>query len=192
MIAIIDYGAGNIRSVTNALNRLQAESVVTADEATIRQADKVIFPGVGEAANAMRALRKTGLDAVIPTLQQPVLGICLGLQMLCEHTEEADTPGLGVFPVKVKRFPATGKSPHMGWNHLYGMKGPLFPKLAPESDVYFVHSFYAEVSPQTVALCDYLLPFSAALRRDNFYAVQFHPEKSGPVGNLILSQFLEL
>ncbi|MEM6272594.1 MAG: imidazole glycerol phosphate synthase subunit HisH [Bacteroidota bacterium] len=192
MIAIIDYGAGNIRSVKNALRRLGAEPVLTADEAILRAADKVIFPGVGEAATAMHALRGTGLDRVIPELRQPVLGVCLGLQMLCLRSEEAETEGLGVFPVEVRRFPATGKIPHMGWNALRSAEGPLFADLPEQADVYFVHSYYAETAPATAAVTDYLLPFSAALCRDNFYAVQFHPEKSGKVGARIIQNFLEL
>jgi glutamine amidotransferase len=192
MIAIIDYGAGNIRSVTNALHRLGADPVLTADPSVLEQADKVIFPGVGEAVNAMQAVRAAGLEAVIPGLRQPVLGVCLGLQLMCRHSEEGDTPGLGIFAAQVKRFPAKGKIPHMGWNSLQNLQGALFAGLREGSDVYFVHSYYAELSAETVATTDYLLPFSAALSRDNFYAVQFHPEKSGPVGAAILKNFLEL
>lgn len=192
MIALIDYGAGNIRSVSNALYRLGAAPVLTSDLDQIRQAEKVIFPGVGEAGSAMRALRATGLDVLIPQLQQPVLGICLGLQLLCRRSEEANTEGLGIFPVDVRRFPATGKVPHMGWNDLRELRGPLLAGLPPAPDVYFVHSYYAECSAHTVATCDYLLPFSAALALNNFYAVQFHPEKSGPFGQKILQNFLKL
>jgi glutamine amidotransferase len=192
MIAIIDYGAGNIRSVKNALQRLGAEPILTADEKMLRKADKVIFPGVGEAAFAMDALRSTGLDKVIPDLKQPVLGICLGLQMMCRHSEEGDTAGLGIFPVMVKKFPATGKVPHIGWNSLEETKGPLFRGLPKDSDVYFVHTFRADLSPDTTAICSYLQPFSAALGQNNFHAVQFHPEKSGKTGALILKNFLDL
>lgn len=192
MIAIIDYGAGNIRSVDNALRRLGAEPVLSSDPEVLAGADKVIFPGVGEAGNAMQALAATGLDRLIPDLRQPVLGVCLGLQLMCRHSEEGDTKGLGIFPVQVKRFPATGKIPHMGWNNLKIISGPLFGGLPDEQDVYFVHSYYAELASQTTAKTDYLLPFSAALSQDNFHAVQFHPEKSGKIGAIILKNFLEL
>lgn len=192
MIAIIDYGAGNIRSVKNALGRLGEEAVLTAEESVLREADKVIFPGVGEAAYAMDALRSTGLDKMIPDLKQPVLGICLGLQLMCRQSEEGDTAGLGIFSVDVTRFPATGKVPHIGWNNLEATSGPLFGDLPADSDVYFVHSFMAELSIETTATCSYLQAFSAALGRDNFHAVQFHPEKSGKTGALIMKNFLEL
>ena len=191
MIAILDYGAGNVRSVRNALQRLDVDSVLTADPAVIQQADKVIFPGVGEAASAMRSLRASRLDQLIPQLTQPVLGICLGLQMLCRHSEEADTDGLGIFSVDVKLFPSRGKVPHMGWNNLLATSGPLFKDIPGEADLYFVHSYYAELAPETAGMVGYILPFSAALSRDNFHAVQFHPEKSQVYGIDLLRRFLE-
>ena len=192
MIAIIAYQAGNVRSVSNALYRLGAPSVVTADPEVIHSADKVIFPGVGEASSAMRQLHAGGLDQVIKNLTQPVLGICLGLQLLCRHSEEGDTEGLGIFATTVKRFPKRLKVPHMGWNNFENYGGPLFEGLATHDDVYFVHSYYAESNEEAVAITNYHLPFAAALQQGNFYAVQFHPEKSGPVGARILQNFLEI
>ncbi len=193
MIAIIDYKSGNVRSVANALKRLGAEAVITDDVEIIRSADKVIFPGVGEASSAMQQLQNKGLDSLIPTLTQPVLGICLGMQLLCTHSEEGNTAGLGVFPTKVKRFPAEKRVPHMGWNNLIATaESTLCNTVKAADDVYFVHSFYVECNAFTVAKSDYILPFSAALQRANFYAVQFHPEKSGEVGERILQNFLKL
>jgi glutamine amidotransferase len=192
MIAIVKYEAGNIRSVQNALHRLGADATVTDDPAALRSADKVIFPGVGAAGNAMATLRKNGLDEVLRNLEQPFLGICLGMQLMCSHSEEGDTACLGIFPEKVKRFPAGEKVPHMGWNELEDLKSPLMAGVGPGSDVYFVHSYFAEAGPDCIATTHYGLPFAAAMARDNFYAVQFHPEKSGEVGAVILQNFLKL
>lgn len=197
-IVIIKYNAGNIESVKNALARLGVEAEITADHEKIRQADKVIFPGVGEASTTMAYLRETGLDKLIVSLKQPVLGICLGLQLMCSHSEENDTECLGIFAEKVKRFiPNPGeeyitKVPHMGWNAIKDLKSGLFTSETENQYVYFVHSYYAEKSEHTIATCEYILPFSAALHRDNFYATQFHPEKSGTVGAKILENFLKL
>lgn len=192
MIAIIKYNAGNIASVKNALDRLGYESVLTDDAAVIRGADKVIFPGVGEASSAMEYLRERGLDEVICSLTQPVLGICLGQQLMCWHSEENATDCLGIFDAKVRKFPPLEKVPHIGWNNFREVKSPVFKGIQPADDVYFVHSYYAEVTADTTAICDYILPFSAAMQRGNFYATQFHPEKSGAVGERILRNFLEL
>lgn len=192
MIAIIQYNAGNIRSVVNALNRLGAESILTDSADMIQKADKVIFPGVGEAGSAMEYLKGKNLDVLIPTLTQPFLGICLGLQLMCSHSEEGSTSGIGIFQEKVKRFPSANKVPHMGWNNLLEMTGVLFRNIPATADVYFVHSYYAECGTATVAATEYGIPFSAALRKDNFHAVQFHPEKSADTGQLILKNFLSL
>lgn len=192
MIAIVKYNAGNIRSVQNALKRLGYESIITDDPSLLRSADKVIFPGVGEANSAMRYLRANGLDEVIRSLKQPVLGICLGLQLMCESSEEGNTTCLGIFPNKVKRFQGDAIIPHMGWNNFEETGGSLFKNIAPSENVYFVHSFYAETGQYTTAVCNYIQPFSAALEKDNFYAAQFHPEKSADIGTLILKNFLEL
>ncbi|HXH20150.1 MAG TPA: imidazole glycerol phosphate synthase subunit HisH [Chitinophagales bacterium] len=189
---MIRYNAGNIRSVLNALNRLKAECLLTDDAEKIRQADKVIFPGVGEASSAMQYLKEHGLDKVILTLKQPFLGICLGLQLMCSHTEEGNTRGLGIFGEKVMRFPPKNKVPHMGWNNLTALKGKLFHGLSDGSDVYFVHSYYAECGADTAATTEYIIPFSSALQKDNFFAVQFHPEKSALTGEMILKNFLSL
>jgi glutamine amidotransferase len=191
-VAVIKYNAGNIQSVEFALQRLGVSCVVTDDEAIISSADKVIFPGVGEASSTMQYLRESGLDKLIVSLKQPVLGICLGLQLMCRHSEEGDVDCLGIFPVDVKRFPATGKVPHMGWNTLQQTKTALFDQSIENKHVYFVHSFYAELSKYTIATTDYLVPFSAALHKDNFYAAQFHPEKSAKVGEQIIKNFISL
>ena len=178
-VAIIKYNAGNVQSVQYALQRIGVESIVTDDEKEIRHAAKVIFPGVGHANAAMQYLRERGLDEIIISLQQPVLGICLGLQLLCKHSEEGDTKCLGIFDTEVKLFASTDfKVPQMGWNNIYDLKSVLFQGLAQESFVYNVHSYYAAMSAQTIGTTDYILPYSAALQKDNFYAVQFHPEKS--------------
>jgi len=193
LIAIVKYNSGNIRSVTNALQRLGVEALVTDDPKALREAEKVIFPGVGEASSAMRYLRERGLDEVLRNLQQPFLGICLGLQLMCKHSEEGDTDCLGIFDENVKRFSYTKeKVPHMGWNNCSELKGPLFNGISIADDFYFVHSYYAELGLQTTAQCDYILPFSAALQKDNFHAVQFHPEKSADVGQQLIKNFLEL
>ena len=192
MIAIIKYNAGNIKSVQNALTRLGFESIITDDPAELNDADKVIFPGVGEASSAMQYLRTRGLDNTIRSLKQPVLGICLGLQLMCRFSEEANTECLGIFDSDVRLFPPVDKIPHMGWNNFLTMKGDLFKDISPDDDVYYVHSYYAEISACTSATCDYILPFSASMARDNFYATQFHPEKSAAVGEKILKNFLEL
>ncbi|HBB90201.1 MAG TPA: imidazole glycerol phosphate synthase subunit HisH [Bacteroidales bacterium] len=191
-LVLIKYNAGNIGSVLNALGRLGLEAEVTDDPATIRGADKVIFPGVGEASTTMRYLRENGLDRVIPSLTQPVLGICLGMQLLCSWSEEGDTKGMGVFDEKVRLFRVNEKIPHMGWNSISFTPEGLFAQLTPGAYVYFVHSFYAETGMQTLATCRHGIDFSAALRRDNFYATQFHPEKSGETGLRILQNFLDL
>lgn len=192
MIAIIKYNAGNIRSVQNSLTRLGYDSTITDDRAEIWGADKVIFPGVGEASTAMQYLKEKGLDEVIKSVTQPFLGICLGLQLMCNKTDEGNTNCLGIFDADVKLFPPKEKVPHMGWNDFTSVKGDLFNSINKKDDVYYVHSYYAEVNNDTVAICDYINPFSAALQKDNFYATQFHPEKSARVGEQILKNFLEL
>jgi len=197
-IVIIKYNAGNIESVNNALNRLGINAEITADHEKIRNADKVIFPGVGEASTTMKYLREQKLDELIVSLKQPVLGICLGLQLMCSHSEEGDTKCLGIFDEKVKRFsPKPGeefitKVPHMGWNTITNFKSNLFSKEIEKQYVYFVHSFFADLGEHTAATCNYILPFSAALQKDNFYATQFHPEKSGLLGAKILENFINL
>lgn len=191
-IAIIDYGAGNVQSVKFAFNRLGVEPVLTADKEIIQKADKVIFPGVGEAGSAMAQLRKNGLHQFIPTLKQPVLGICLGMQLMCAHSEESDTECLSIFPYKVKLFEATDKIPHMGWDNVTQVRAPLFSAEMENSQVYFVHSYYVGLNEHTIATTNYILPFSAAMRKDNFYAAQFHPEKSGAVGERLLRNFIDI
>ena len=197
-IVIIKYNAGNIRSVDFALQRLGVSALITADPDEIRSADRVIFPGVGEASTTMSYLKMHQLDSLICDLRQPVLGVCLGLQLMCNHSEEGDTDCLGIFPENVKKFvlssddPASFKIPHMGWNSVTGLKTPLFNHISEEDYFYFVHSYYATVGEDTAATCDYLVPFSAALHRDNFYATQFHPEKSGKIGAKILENFINL
>ena len=192
MIAILKYNAGNVKSVENAVNKLGYEVMLTDDEKQLRSADKVIFPGVGEARSAMKYLKEKQLDKVIKSLEQPVLGICLGMQLMCEHSEEGNTTGLGIFKTKVKKFPPLDLVPQMGWNNFTSLKGDLFQNISLENDCYFVHSFYAEICTETIAVTDYILPFSAGLQKDNFYATQFHPEKSSETGLQILKNFLEL
>ena len=189
---IIKYNAGNIFSVDYALRRIGIHAEITDDHDRIRNADRVIFPGVGEASTTMQYLKQHGLDTVIRNLKQPVLGICIGMQLMCRHSEEGDTACLCIFDETVVRFrPLQGiKVPHMGWNSLQNMSSPLFDGLQKNSFVYFVHSFYATVGAYTVADSSYPAPFSAALQHDNFYALQFHPEKSGRVGELILKNFI--
>ena len=192
MIAVIKYNAGNIFSVECALKRLGAEFITTGDKKIISSADKVIFPGVGEAASTMAYLKKYGLDEVIKNLTQPVLGICLGMQLMCKFSEEGDTDCLGIFDAPVKKFKSEKeKIPHMGWNNISEVKTPLFDKSCEGQYVYFVHGYYAPLCADTAASCDYILRFSAALQKNNFYAVQFHPEKSGGTGEKILKNFLE-
>ncbi|WP_426478531.1 imidazole glycerol phosphate synthase subunit HisH [Chryseobacterium sp. CBSDS_008] len=192
MIAIIKYNGGNVNSVQNALNRLNVDSIITDDPGQILKADKVIFPGVGEASSTMKLLKERELDLLIPSLKQPVLGICLGMQLMCKENEEGDTEGMGIFDINVRKFPAKDIVPHMGWNTLSGQASPLFSGIEKSSDVYFVHSYYCELSGFTTSVCDYILPFSASLQKDNFYAVQFHPEKSGIIGNQIVKNFINL
>lgn len=192
-LAIIKYNAGNIQSVSFALERLGVDFVVSDSPDVILSADKVIFPGVGEADTTMRYLREKNLDALIPSLIQPVLGICLGMQLMCAYSEENNTTCLGIFPDKVKKFIAEPdkKVPHMGWNALQLRPSWLDPSLDDEY-VYFVHSYYVPVNPHTAAVTDYTVPYSAALQKDNFYAVQFHPEKSGQAGERVIQSFLHL
>ena len=194
-VAIIKYNAGNICSVDYALKRLGVAPIITADPEILRKADKVIFPGVGEALTTMEYLRTHRLDEVIQTLKQPVLGICLGMQLLCQHSEEGDTDCLGIFPADVKRFQPNrheDKVPHMGWNTLSHVNSDLFKGDLEGKFVYFVHSYYVPVNAFTAATTDYIQPFSASLHKANFYATQFHPEKSGSVGEQILKNFLQL
>ena len=194
-IAIVKYNAGNIRSVDYALRRLGVEAVITDDKDRLRSADKVIFPGVGEAGTTMEFLRTNGMDGLIKDLKQPVLGICLGMQLMCSSSEEGDTDCLGIFDVPVKRFVAhrhEDKVPHMGWNTIGQYKSDLFKRFDAEEFVYFVHSYYVPLCESTAVVTDYIQPFSAALHKDNFYATQFHPEKSGSTGERILTNFLEL
>ena len=200
-VAIVKYNAGNVQSVRFALERLGVQSIWTDDPEELRRADRVIFPGVGEASSAMRYLRERGLDEVICSLRQPVLGICLGLQLFCRHSEENDTTCLGIFDAAVRKFqnsqsPISNsqqlKVPHIGWNKLCNLRGDLFEGVAEGSFAYFVHSYYAEENPASVATTDYGVKFGAALHRDNFYAVQFHPEKSSTVGQQILNNFLKI
>lgn len=191
-ISIIKYNAGNIRSVENALNRIGASCVVTDDLETIQKADKVILPGVGEASTAMEYLRGKGLDILLKSLKQPLLGICLGQQLMCNYSEEGNTTCMGIFNTNVKLFPPRELVPQMGWNNLSKLKGPLLKGVSENDNVYFVHSYYSELCKDTAAVCDYILPFSAAMQKNNFFATQFHPEKSGVVGETILSNFLNL
>jgi len=192
MIAIVKYNAGNIRSVKNALDRLSVQSIVTDDHATLTNAEKVILPGVGEANTAMRYLKDRGLDDIIRQLEQPFLGICLGMQLMCSYSEENNTDCLNIVEERVKKFPPLGKVPHMGWNDFTELKTPLFEGVSTSDDVYFVHSYYVEVGPDTIATTRYLKDFSSAIQRKNFYGVQFHPEKSADVGEQILKNFLAL
>lgn len=194
-VAVVKYNAGNVYSVVNALRRLGVEPLLTDNVEDIKSADKVVFPGQGEAASAMDYLRRYGLDVVIKGLRQPVLGICIGQQLLCRHSEEGNTDCLGVFDVDVRRFQPScheDKVPAMGWNSLYGLESPLFKGVSDGEYVYFIHSYYVPVCDFTVANSDYIQPYSAAMHKDNFYATQFHPEKSGRVGEVIMRNFLEV
>ena len=197
-VAIVKYNAGNIRSVINALNRLGIEPILTDDAEMLSKADKVLFPGQGEASNAMQYLREHQLDKVIKNLTQPVLGICIGQQLLCQHSAEGDTACLGILDTEVKRFVPTTheeKVPAMGWNRIYDLKSNLFTSLQTvqqEPFVYFVHSYYVPLNQYTIATTNYIHPYSAAIQKGNFYATQFHPEKSGEIGEIILKNFLDL
>jgi glutamine amidotransferase len=194
-VAIIKYNAGNIYSVDYALKRIGITPVITDNPEVIKNADKVVFPGQGEAGTTMKYLQDKGLDKVIKNLTQPVLGICIGMQLLCSHSEESNTDCLGIFDAKVKRFNPQkheDKVPHMGWNSLSGLKGELFEHLTENSFTYFVHSYYVPLAKETSAICDYIQPFSAAIQKDNFHATQFHPEKSGDIGETILRNFIRL
>jgi glutamine amidotransferase len=194
-LVIIKYNAGNIQSVLYALERIGATATVTDDPEQIRLADKVIFPGVGEASTAMRYLQQRGLDTIIKALQQPVLGICLGMQLMCGHSEENDTPCLGIFEEPVKLFrpqEAVYKVPQIGWNTIYNLQTGLFKNVDEQAFCYFVHGYYATMGKHTIATTEYVQPYSSALHRNNFYGVQFHPEKSAVVGEQIIRNFIEL
>ena len=192
-VAIVRYNAGNVRSVKNTLDRLGVESVLTDDPEVLQTAEKIIFPGVGEASSAMNYLRELKLDKVIESSKQPVLAICLGMQLLCESSEENDSRCLGILPYRVLRFRDDGnKIPHMGWNNISNLRSPLFDGVVEESRFYFVHSYYVERGEHTIADTDYGLEFSSAIAHKNFYALQFHPEKSGPVGARIIENFLKI
>jgi len=192
-VAIIDYGAGNVQSVKFALERLGAEPILTSSSADIRKADRIIFPGVGEASNAMETIRSEGLEETIRSLDQPFLGICLGMQLMCRSSEEGETPGLGIFPMDVMKFKQDTqqlKIPHMGWNRITYRKTSLLKGVSSGSYVYYVHSYYVPLSEFTVAETQYIVPFSACLQKDNYFACQFHPEKSGRLGERILKNFI--
>ncbi|ANW95548.1 imidazole glycerol phosphate synthase subunit HisH [Wenyingzhuangia fucanilytica] len=191
-IVIINYGAGNIQSIRFAIERLGYEAVLSNDVEEIKSADKVIFPGVGEASSAMKMLKATGLDAVIPTLTQPVLGICLGMQLMCNYSEEGDTKGLGIFNVDVKRFENIVKVPQIGWNQIKGLGSKIFNDVKEGAYMYLVHSYYAPITKETIATTEYGVQYSTALQKANFYGVQFHPEKSSTDGAKILENFLNL
>lgn len=192
MIAIVKYNAGNSRSVQNAVTRLGYDSEITDSPGKLVNADKIILPGVGEAGTAMKYLREKDLDSLLKSVTQPVLGICLGMQLMCCWSEEGDTEGLGIFDTVVKKFPDEMRVPHTGWNNLTSSQGVLFKNISCKDDLYFVHSYYAEVCADTIAVCEYILPFSAALKKDNFFGTQFHPEKSSIIGSNMLKNFLEL
>ena len=192
-VVIIDYGAGNVFSVATAIERLGYKAVLSSDIDEILSADKVIFPGVGQASSALAELKNRGLDKVLPSLKVPVLGICLGMQMMCAYSEEGGgTEGLGIFPMTVRRFVGDEKIPHMGWNDVYDLRSPMMEGIS-DSKVYFVHSYYVDIDERyTIARCDYMSEFSSAIKKDNFYGVQFHPEKSAAVGEKMIKNFLEL
>ena len=191
-LVIINYGAGNIKSIQFAFKRLGYDAVLSNNPEEIKAADKVIFPGVGEASSAMKMLRESGLDELIPTLKQPVLGICLGMQLMCLHTEEGDTEGLGIFQTKVKRFSENVKVPQMGWNVIKDLKSDLFKDIKENEYMYLVHSYYAEHCNETIAATDYEINYASALKHENFYGTQFHPEKSSVAGAKILHNFIKM
>lgn len=192
-VTVVKYNAGNTASVANALNRLGVEPIISDDAEVLRSSDKVIFPGVGEASTAMNYLRERRLDTALVNLVQPVLGICLGMQLLCAYSEENETECLGVVPYRVRKFSGNGlKVPHMGWNTVCGLQPPLFEGISSDEYFYFVHGYYVETGGQTIARCIYGDTFSAGIHHKNFYAVQFHPEKSGIAGHRILENFLKL
>ena len=191
-IAIINHGAGNIQSILFAIERLGYTAVLTNNPDGIQQADKVIFPGVGEASYAMQKLKESGLDSLIPTLKQPVLGICLGMQLMCNHSEEGNTDGLGIFDANVIRFSNNVKVPQMGWNQIYNLKSSLFQGINDNEYMYLVHSYYVPNCKEAIATTNYDLEYASALQKNNFYGTQFHPEKSGDVGEQILGNFLKL
>ena len=191
-VVIIDYGAGNIKSIQFALKRLGVDALLSSDINIIKAADKVIFPGVGEASSAMKKLKESGLDTIIPKLQQPVLGICLGMQLMCNYSEEGKTEGLRIFNTDVKQFKNTVKVPQMGWNTISNLKSSLFDSINDNDFMYMVHSYYAEPCDEMIATTNYQLDYASALQKDNFYGVQFHPEKSSKAGEQLLKNFLDL
>lgn len=191
-IVIIDYGAGNIQSIKFAVQRLGFEAVLSSDAEEIKSADKVIFPGVGEAGSAMKMLKATKLDEIIPQLKQPVLGICLGMQLMCQHSEEGDTRGLGIFDAQVLKFNNGLKVPQIGWNTIYDLQSELFSGIKEQEYVYLVHSFYVAECDETIASTEYGVEYTTAIKKDNFYGVQFHPEKSSDAGEKILENFLNI
>lgn len=191
-IVIINYGAGNIQSIQFSLQRLGFEGILSNNIAEIQSADKVIFPGVGEASSAMKKLRESGLDKIIPNLKQPILGICLGMQLMCNSSEEGNTKGLGIFDIDIIKFSNKVKVPQMGWNNIYNLKSSLFEGISENEYMYLVHSFYAPKCAEAIAFTNYETEYSSALQKDNFYGVQFHPEKSGKIGEQILFNFLNL
>ena len=191
-LVIIDYGAGNIKSIQFDFKRLVVDAILSSNIEEIKGADKIIFPGVGEASSAMKMLKESGLDIIIPTLKQPVLGICLGMQLMCNQTEEGNTQGLGIFDVTVKKFSKDVKVPQMGWNTITNLQSDLFDGLTDKDYMYLVHSYYAEQNDSSIATTAYDISYASALQKDNFYGVQFHPEKSGSKGSKILENFLKL
>jgi len=191
-VVIVDYGAGNIQSVLFALERHGVKALLSNELEVIEKADKVIFPGVGHAAAAMEKLQASGIDTLLPRLKQPLLGICLGMQLMCSHSEEGNTNGLGIFDVEVKAFEKNLKVPHIGWNSIEQLQGPIFKGIDNGSYIYMVHSYYAALSSETIAVCHYDVAYSAALAKDNFFGTQFHPEKSSVIGNKILKNFLAI
>ncbi|WP_223034461.1 imidazole glycerol phosphate synthase subunit HisH [Hanstruepera marina] len=191
-VVIINYGAGNIKSIQFAFKRLGVDAILSNNPEKIESADKIIFPGVGEASSAMKMLKNSGLDILIPKLKLPVLGICLGMQLMCLETEEGNTEGLGIFNTKVKRFSTSSKVPQMGWNTIYNLKSELFKNVNEYEFMYLVHSYYAENCQECISTTNYQLEYASALQKNNFYGVQFHPEKSSQAGEQILKNFLEL